>query len=74
MMENLSFDLQELFEEIVAEGQAQGVNNEEAYHQLVDDTLEDHRRVQEVHDDQNLEGYLAQLKARWPEYLARLSE
>lgn len=74
MMENLSFDLQELFEEIVAEGQVQGVNNEEAYHQLVDDTLEDHRRVQEVNDDQNLEGYIAQLKARWPEYLARLSE
>lgn len=74
MTENLIFNLQDLFEEVVEEGIAQGVNTEEAYHQLVDDILEEHRRVRELHDDQNLEGHLTHLKARWAEYQDRLSD
>ena len=74
MTDNLAFNLQSLFEEIVAEGIAQGVNTVEAYHQLVDDMIEEHRRVQELNDDQNLEGYQTQLNERWSEYQALLSE
>ena len=73
MTENLIFNLQDLFEEIVAEGIAQGVNTEEAYHQLIDDVIEDHRRVKEIHDDQSTESYETQLKARWPEFRDRLA-
>lgn len=74
MTENLIFNLQDIFEEIVEEGMNQGVNTEEAYHQLVDDVIEEHRRVRELHDDQNLEGYITQLKTRWADYLERLEE
>lgn len=74
MTENLIFNLQDIFEEIVEEGMAQGVNTEEAYHQLVTDTIEEHRRVRELHDDQNLEAYATQLKTRWADYRERLEE
>ncbi len=72
MIENLAFNLEDLFEEIVNQGITEAVNTEEAYHQLVEDMIEEHRRVQEFHDDQNLEGYETQLKSRWPEYQERL--
>lgn len=74
MVENLAFSLEELFEEIVEQGIAEGVNTEEGYHSLVEEKIEEHREWAELHDDQNLEGFETQLKARWPEYEQRLAQ
>lgn len=49
-----------------------GVHTQESFHQLVDDVIEDMRRYGELHDDQNLEGHIDALKARFSEYEGRL--
>lgn len=74
MTENLISSDQNLFEEIVERGIAEGVADQEAYNQLVSDTIEEHRRVVELHDDQDLEGDEDVLQARWPEYQQRLQK
>jgi hypothetical protein len=73
MTDNLTFSLDDLFEELVELGKDSAIVTEEAYHALVDDTVEDHRGLGELHDDQDLESYITILKARWPEYRARLT-
>jgi hypothetical protein len=55
-MRNIAFSEEELFEAIVSEGIAQGVNNKEAYDELVDGIITDRLRVGELNDDQNLDG------------------
>lgn len=72
--ENLLFSEEELFDQIVDEGMAQGVNTKEAYDVLVEETIEDLRRIGELHDDQNLEGHETALKARFHEYTARMAQ
>lgn len=73
MQENLTTSDQALFEEVVKRGIAEGVANQEAYNQLVSDIIEGHRRVAELHNDQDLEGSEDVLEARWPEYQKRLN-
>lgn len=74
MTENLISSEQDLFEEVVTKGLAEGVANQEAYNQLVSDVIEQHRRWGEQHDDNDLEGEEDRLQERWPEYEARLNE
>lgn len=68
MTENLSHNLEDLFQEAVNTGRENGIVNQEAYHSLVDQIIEDHRRVGEIHDDESTEGMEQQLKNRWPDY------
>jgi hypothetical protein len=72
MIENLTFSVDELFEEVVEAGVEQGVNEETAYFDLVDTVLEAHRSIGELHDDQNLDGHADVVKARFGEYMKRL--
>jgi hypothetical protein len=72
MTENLAFDLETLFEELVEQGVMEGVDTREGYAELVDDAIEDRRRVGEIHDDQNTETYRSILTARYSEYEERL--
>ncbi len=74
MTENITFVLDTVFEEIVEQGLMNGVFNEAGYHDLVEDVIEEHRRLGELADDQNYETYIAQLKERWPEYQKRVAE
>ena len=71
MTENISFNEEELFETVVEEGIIQGVVDQPAYFDLIDEIIEDLRREAELGDDQNLELHAENLKARFPEYLAR---
>lgn len=71
-MRNIAFSEEELFEAIVSEGIAQGVNNKEAYDELVDGIITDRLRVGELHDDQNLDGVADRLKERWQEFEERI--
>lgn len=72
MIENLTFSVEDLFEEVVSAGVEQGVNEETAYFDLVDTVLEEHRGLGELHDDQNLDGHADVVKARFSEYMKRL--
>lgn len=72
MTENLTFSLEDLFEEVVAAGVEQGVNEETAYFDLADTIIEEHRGIGEMHDDQNLDAHAEVLKARFAEYMKRL--
>ena len=74
MTENLMIPQQELFEEIVKQALQEGVNNQEAYNQMVSDVIEEHRRVKELHDDQDLERIETEMQNRWPEYEERLND
>jgi hypothetical protein len=74
MTENLAMSVQELFEEIVDQGIAEGIQSKEAYDMLVDEVMEAHEAVAELHDDQNIEGWADDLKARYAEYEIRLEE
>ena len=73
MTENLTFSLEAVFEEIVEDGLMTGVNSEEGYHDLVEDIIENHRRLGEINDDQNYEGFATTLKSRWPEFESRIA-
>jgi hypothetical protein len=68
MVEYLDVNREGLFQEIVEQGRAEGVVDEEAYHELIDAVIEDHRRVGEMHDDSSLDAIAAALHGRWSEY------
>lgn len=73
MTQNLEFSEEELFETICEEGAMQGIGDESAYFDLVDEIIEDLRRESELDDDQDLEGHAAHLKARFAEYQSRIA-
>jgi len=72
MTENIIFSLEDLFEEVVSAGVEQGINEESSYFDLVDEVIEEHRSIGELHDDQGLAAHADVLKARFSEYLKRL--
>lgn len=74
MTQNIEFNEEELFETIVEEGLMQGVVEEAAFFDLVDEIIEDLRREAELSDDQNLEGHAEHLKARFREYQKRQAD
>lgn len=73
-MENLTFNETEVFERLVEQGMVDGVNNQDAYNEMVDEFLEDMLRIGELNDDQNIDLHKENLRARWGEYEARISE
>lgn len=73
-MDNLTFSEEEIFERIVEEGMMQGIAGEEAYHSLVDEVVDDMLRMGELDEDQNIEGHLTHLKARFAEFERRSQE
>ena len=72
MIENLSYNLQELFQEIIEAGRAQGVAEQNAFNDLVEDVIEKHRRVGEIHVDSSTKGMQEHLQNRWQDYKTEL--
>ncbi len=68
----LSYDEESLFQEIIAQGRHEGVTTQSAYDELIDEVIEGHRRVGEIHDDNPTEDMDEQLRGRWPDYEAAL--
>lgn len=66
-MENLIFDLNQVYHEILKRLQEQGSFNQEAYFDMVEEVLEEKREVGEIDDDQNIEEYEDKLRHRWEE-------
>ncbi len=73
-MNNLTFSEEEIFERIVEEGMMQGIASEEEYHTLVEEVIDDMLRMGELNEDQNIEGHIAHLRARFAEFERRCQE
>jgi hypothetical protein len=73
-MDNLTFSEEEIFERIVEEGMMQGISGEEEYHTLVEEVVDDMLRMGEIDEDQNIEGHLSHLRARFVEFERRSQE
>ncbi len=67
MSENLIFDREEVWAELVERARAQAVTSAEAYHELVDDYFNERLEVGEFDDDQNIAELAAEYKDRWPD-------
>lgn len=71
---NLSYSPENLFDEVIARCRQHGVTDEAAYNGIVEDVIEEHRRMGEIHDDEGTEDLEAQLRGRWEEYKQTLGE
>jgi len=72
MTEYLETNLETLFKEIVERGRKQGAVSQEAYNDLVEAVIEEHRSVGEIHDDTSTEGMEEQFRGRWSDYTTEL--
>lgn len=68
MVEFLEVDRESLFGEIVERGREQGISDQEAYGTLVNEVVEDHRSLGEIHDDSPTDDLVEQLRGRWMDY------
>ncbi len=66
-MEFIDANLDEMFQELRALRETQGLLTKEEYHELVDDYLDEKRDVGELPDDYNFSGAREALRAKWPE-------
>ena len=66
-MENLIFDLNSVFKEVITRLEEQGSFNQEAYYDMVEEVLEEKREAAELDDDANIEELEDKLRHRWPE-------
>lgn len=67
-MEFLDVDREAIFEEVVERGREQGVTSQEAYNDLVEEVIENHRGLAEIHDDSPTEDLEAQMRGRWMDF------
>ncbi|HLD60959.1 MAG TPA: hypothetical protein VJA27_02390 [Patescibacteria group bacterium] len=65
---------QELYEEIIDLAQGQGVNSQETWNELVDETVESHLDLGELDVDQDTEGLKEGLYAQYGEYKHQMAE
>ncbi|MBI2984211.1 MAG: hypothetical protein HYY50_01125 [Candidatus Kerfeldbacteria bacterium] len=71
-MQNLTFDLNEVFHEIINRMQEEGAFEQQAYFDLVEEVLEEKREAGELDDDANIEELEDKLRHRWSEAMALL--
>jgi hypothetical protein len=67
-MENLTFDAEELYQEVKARALDEGAFTHEEWSGLVDDVLYGHEEFGEVHDDEELSAVKETLKSRFEEF------
>lgn len=66
-MHNLNFSLNTVFNEVLARRQNEGALSKDAYMELVDEILEEHRTDGELSDDFEFKQAREALEARWEE-------
>ncbi len=67
-MENLTFDLEELYMAVKERALAEGAYSPEEWSDVIDMTLQDREEFGEVHDDEELSAVKEQLKARFEDF------
>jgi hypothetical protein len=71
---NLSFTMEDLFQQVVARGIEHRVTDQASYNDLVEELIEERRSVGEIHTDNPTEDMEAQLRGRWVDYQASLED
>jgi hypothetical protein len=66
-MEDLHFDLHEVFNTIITRLQDEGAFDREAYNDMVEEVLEEKVEMGELSIDDDIEVYKEQLRTRWPD-------
>ncbi len=64
----LSHNSETLFLEIVSRGREQGVTEQPQFDDLVEEVIEEHRSLGEIHDDEDTEDMEEQLRGMWSRY------
>lgn len=72
MIKFLTVDEDKLFEEVIESGIQEGVYDYEGYKQLVEEVIEGHRSIGEIHDDSPTEAMEDWMEGRWPQYRERV--
>lgn len=73
-MENLTFDLEELYRAVKERALAEGAFTPESWSDVIDMTLQDREEFGEVHDDEELSAVKEQLKTRFEEFKEEIPE
>lgn len=73
-MENIDFDLQDVFREILNRMETDGAYDRDAYVNLIDEVLEDKLADSELDPDANVKGYHEALEAMWPQAEALITK
>ncbi len=73
-MENLTFDLEELYQAVKERALAEGAYTHEEWSDVIDMTLQDREEFGEVHDDEELSAVKEQLKARYEDFKADIPQ
>lgn len=73
-MENLTFDIDELYGAAKERALAEGAFTHEEWSDVVDAVIQDREDVGEVHDDEELSAVKEQLKARFEEFKEEIPE
>lgn len=66
-MDNITFDLNGVFNEIITRMEEEGAFTREAFYDLVQEVLEEKRETGKLTDDDDIEEMEDVLKKRWPE-------
>ncbi len=73
-MENLTFDLEELYQAVKERALAEGAYTHEEWSDVIDMTIQDREEFAEVHDDEELSAVKEQLKERYAEFKKEIPE
>jgi len=68
MTQNLSYNQEDLFQQIIKSGRQQAATTRESYHDIIDEVIEDHRELGEINDDNPTIDMREQLRGRWGDY------
>ena len=67
-MENLTFDIDELYQAAKERAVAEGAYTQEEWSDVIDMVIQDREEFGEVHDDEELSAVKEQLKGRFQEF------
>lgn len=68
MIENLAHNREEIFNEVKERAREEGAYSKEAWDDLVEEVIEEHRSVGEMHDDEDLMRLKDEVQERFGEF------
>lgn len=72
MTDIITFDREVVWNELLDRAREAGLNNEEAFHELVDDYFNERLQVGELDEDQDIHELAAEVKGRWADFKSDL--
>jgi len=73
-MDNLEFNLNEVFREIVSRMETEGAYDKDAYMNFIDEALEEKVGNGELDPDANMKNYVESLQLMWPQAEALITK